>query len=155
MIDDLPAESLLIRLATGADIATIEELDSFSTSPTRNLRQEIQEYFGSVDPSTHGRTLIFLTEIAGKAAAKAELMVPPTEHTNAIGYVKRVVVHPDYRRHGLARSLMEHIITYARTELGLNALDLHVWEGNAPAVKLYETLGFELQHRELYLRLRL
>jgi GNAT superfamily N-acetyltransferase len=155
MIDDLPAESLLIRLATEADIATIEELDSFSTSPTRNLRREIQEYFGSVDPSTHGRTLIFLTEIACRAAAKAELMVPPTEYTNAIGYVKRVIVHPDYRRLGLARSLMEHIIMYARMELGLNALDLHVWEGNVPAIKLYEMLGFELQHREHYLRLRL
>lgn len=155
MIDDLPVESLLIRLATEADIATIEELDSFSTSPTRNLRQEIQAYFGSVDPSTHARTLIFLAEIAGKVTAKAELMVPPTEFINAIGYVKRVIVHPEYRRHGLARSLMEHIITYARAELGLNALDLHVWEGNAPAIKLYEALGFEPQHRELYMRLRL
>lgn len=52
MSDDLPAGSLLIRIATEADIAAIEELDSFSTSPTRNLRREIQEYFGSVDPST-------------------------------------------------------------------------------------------------------
>src|SRR5260370_34222839 len=98
MIDDLPAESLLIRLATGADIATFEELDSFSTSPTRNLRQEIEEYFGSVDPSTHGRTLIFLTAIAGNTAAEPELMVPPTEYTNATGYVIRVIVGPDYRR---------------------------------------------------------
>jgi len=155
MSDDLPAGSLLIRIATEADIAAIEELDSFSTSPTRNLRREIQEYFGSVDPSTHVETLIFLAEVAGRVAAKAELMVPPTEYPSGIGYIKRVVVHPDYRRHGLARSLMEHIIMYARSQRVLKALDLHVWEGNIPAIKLYEALGFELQHRELYLRLHL
>jgi ribosomal protein S18 acetylase RimI-like enzyme len=155
MSDDLPVGSLLIRIATEADIAAIEELDNFSTSPTRNLRREIQEYFGSVDPSTHVETLIFLAEVAGRVAAKAELMVPPTEYPSGTGYIKRVVVHPDYRRHGLARSLMEHIIIYARTERELKALDLHVWEGNIPAIKLYEALGFELQHRELYLRLHL
>ncbi len=50
---------------------------------------------------------------------------------------------------------MQHIIGYARYELRLSAIDLHVWEGNTPAIRLYETLGFELQHRELYFRLSL
>jgi len=39
--------------------------------------------------------------------------------------------------------------------LHLTALDLHVWEKNLPAIYLYESLGFELQHRELYFRLSL
>ena len=82
-------------------------------------------------------------------------MLPPPGTPNAVGYVKRVIVHPDYRKRGLARSLMLHLITFARCERHLQAIDLHVWESNVPAIRLYEALGFELQHRELYFRLHL
>ena len=156
-----PTAPLAIRLATPDDIDTINYLDSFSTSPTRNIHRDMQKYFGSVDPSTHERTLIFLAEINGEPVGKAELMLPPAETagttggTATTGYVKRVVVHPDYRGYGIARQLMEHIIHYARTEHSLDAIDLHVWEGNTAAIRLYESLGFHLQHRELYFRLPL
>ena len=159
MIEDRPTAPLEIRLATPEDIGLIDELDTFSTSPTRNIARDMQKYFGSIDPSTHELTLIFLGEVEGVVAAKAELMVPPSvphaHVSSATGYVKRVVVHPNYRGQGLSRKLMEYIIAYARNELGLDAIDLHVWESNSPAIRLYETLGFQLQHRELYFRLQL
>ena len=159
MIDERPTTPLVIRLANTEDIALIDELDTFSASPTRNIARDMQKYFGSVDPSTHERTLIFLGEVEGVVAAKAELMVPSSvshpDVGSAVGYVKRVVVHPDYRGQGLSRKLMEHVIDYARNELGLDGIDLHVWESNVPAIRLYETLGFQLQHRELYFRLQL
>ena len=82
-------------------------------------------------------------------------MIPLADILPAIGYVKRVIVSPAYRNMGLARQLMQHIITYAQAELHLAAIDLHVWEQNLPAIRLYESLGFELQHRELYFRLPL
>lgn len=154
--ESYPLVAPTFRFATAADIALIDELDSFSSSPTRNIHREMEKYFGSVDPSTHERTLIFLAEIEGKAAAKAELMLPPSAATtNAVGYIKRVIVHPDFRAHGLARRLLQHILAYAHDELHLAALDLHVWEDNQPAIRLYQALGFELQHRELYFRLSL
>jgi ribosomal protein S18 acetylase RimI-like enzyme len=161
MTDELPTAPLVIRLATPQDIPVIELLDSYSISPTRDIHRAMQQYFGSVDPSTHERTLIFLAELDGHVAAKAELMVPPLQDDSSIaslqtvGYVKRVVVHPEYRKRGLARQLMLHLIDYARTTLNLAAIDLHVWEQNVPAIRLYEALGFELQHRELYFRLPL
>src|SRR5947209_20045723 len=117
MTGELPTAPSTIRLATPKDIALIEELDTFSTSPTRHISRELHKYFGSVDPSIHERTLIFLLEVGGVAAAKAELMLPPSVPTaindedgptqpddresqlyfaGAIGYVRRVVVHPDY-----------------------------------------------------------
>jgi ribosomal protein S18 acetylase RimI-like enzyme len=150
-----PTAPLAIRLAIPEDIAAINDLDSFSTSPTRNIHRDMQKYFGSVDPSTHEHTLIFLAEINGIPAGKAELMLPPAEAASTTGYVKRVIVHPDYRGHGIARHLMEHIIHHAQTEHRLDAIDLHVWEDNTPAIRLYESLGFQLQHRELYFRLPL
>jgi ribosomal protein S18 acetylase RimI-like enzyme len=155
MIDELPAKAFAIRLATPDDIAQIELLDGFSMSPTRDIHRDIEKYFGTVDPSTHEHTFIFLAELQGIICAKAELMLPPAEALQAIGYVKRVVVHPDYRGKGLAKHLMQHIIHFARHERKLEAVDLHVWEGNTTAIHLYEALGFTLQHRELYYRLRL
>jgi ribosomal protein S18 acetylase RimI-like enzyme len=160
MLDEQATSHSIIRLATPEDITQIEELDSLSTSPTRTIHREMEKYFGSVDPTTHERTLIFLIEVDGMVGGKAELMLPPQSNDRegwhgAVGYIKRMIVRPELRQHGLARSLMRHIIEYAQTELGLAALDLHVWEKNLPAILLYESLGFELQHRELYFRLPL
>ena len=169
MIDEKPTTPLVIRIATPEDLPQIERLDSFSASPTRFIHRAMERYFGPIDPSTHEQILIFLAEVSGVAAAKAELMLPPQEAVETqdymqdaaarpvanVGYVKRVVVHPDYRKNGLARLLMQHIIAFARDERHLVAIDLHVWEENVPAIRLYETLGFELQHRERYYRLPL
>jgi ribosomal protein S18 acetylase RimI-like enzyme len=160
MIDEQPTSRSIIRIATPEDLATLEELDSLSTSPTRNIHREMEKYFGSVDPTTHEKTLIFLCEVDGVVAAKAELMLPPlSDHIEswqgASGYIKRVIVRPEFRKFGLARNLMQHIIHYAQKDLQLSTLDLHVWEMNLPAIRLYESLGFELQHRELYFRLSL
>jgi ribosomal protein S18 acetylase RimI-like enzyme len=155
MTDQQPTTELVVRLATPNDISHIEYLDGFSASPTRHIHRDMDKYFGSVDPSTHELTLIFLLEVNGTLAAKAELMIPPHDSKDAIGYIKRVIVHPTYRGKSYARHLLEHIITYARTEQKLTAIDLHVWDQNIPAIRLYESLGFELQHKEIYFRLPL
>ncbi len=148
-------DALVIRLATPDDIEQVEYLDSLSSSPTRDIHRDMQKYFGSVDPSTHERTLIFLLELQDRIAGKAELMIPAQETLNRVGYIKRVIVHPDFRGHGLAKTLLTHILTFARTEQNLQAVDLHVWEKNVSAIKLYELMGFELRHRELYYRKQL
>lgn len=151
-MDNPRSEEMVIRLATPSDIEQIEYLDSFSASPTRHIHREMQKYFGSIDPSTHERTLIFLLEIQGKAAAKVELMIPAQETISNVGYIKRVIVHPDFRGHGLAKTLLEYVLKFAREEQKIRAVDLHVWDQNFSAIKLYELLGFTLQHRELYYR---
>ncbi len=155
MLDKPLTTPLVIRIATSDDFPHVERLDRLSTSPTRNIHRDMEKYFGSIDPSTHERTLIFLGELLNVVVAKAELMLPAKETEHAIGYVKRVVVDSAYRKRGIARQLMQHIITFAQTEQDLDALDLHTWEHNVSAIHLYETLGFELQHRELYFRLTL
>ena len=161
MSDETPVAPPVIRLATPEDIAIIDELDRMSSSPIRNVHRDMEKYFGSVDPSTHERTLIFLAQVGEQVAGKAELLLAPTDigpqdiASFHVGYVKRVIVAPEFRKLGLARQLMQHIIDYGRRELNLTAIDLHVWEQNMPAIRLYESLGFEVQHRELYYRLTL
>ncbi|MDQ7007033.1 MAG: GNAT family N-acetyltransferase [Acidobacteriota bacterium] len=55
--------------------------------------------------------------------------------------ILNLAVHPDYRRRGLGRLLVQEAIGRARQE-GLRQVDLEVSEANVAAVRLYETEGF-------------
>jgi len=155
-----PAVAFTIRLAGANDVSAIEWLDSFGTSPHRNISRHVNKYFGSVDPSIHERNVIFLAEVAVDdsiaqpfpAIGKAELLLAPIEEASGVGYIRRVVVLPQWRGAGVARRLLTHICD-AAPSYDVRHLDLHVWDGNTSAVRLYESLGFVEQHRELYLRL--
>ena len=57
-------------------------------------------------------------------------------------YISAVGVRPGYRRRGIAQKLVEVMIEYIRERGGSRAL-LDMTDGNIPAYKLYEKLGFE------------
>ena len=52
-----------------------------------------------------------------------------------------VAVHPDYRRKGIARQLVTELVA-ALAKKGVHRLALEVRASNAPAIALYEQLGF-------------
>ncbi|MEU6680509.1 GNAT family N-acetyltransferase [Streptomyces sp. NPDC046925] len=58
------------------------------------------------------------------------------------GFVFDVQVDEEHRGHGHGRSLMLLAETQARA-VGLNRIGLNVFAGNAPALGLYESLGYE------------
>ena len=55
--------------------------------------------------------------------------------------VMNVAVHPDHRRKGIAESLIDTLIAELKNRGG-HALMLEVRASNAPAIALYEKLGF-------------
>src|SRR5258708_35196144 len=108
-----PTPALVIRLATPEDIEQIDYLDSFGTSPTREIHRDLDKYFGSVDPSTHEHTLIFLLEIDGSPVGKAQLMLPPQATSKALGYLKPIVDHPNSPGKQFTHNFLTHIIPSA------------------------------------------
>ena len=56
------------------------------------------------------------------------------------GSIVEVAVSPNHRRRGIARALICEALQVCE---GLRTVFLEVREGNAPAVALYESLGFE------------
>lgn len=56
-----------------------------------------------------------------------------------------ISVHDAFAGQGIGRRLMEGLIDLADNWLGLTRLFLYVYEGNAPAVALYKSLGFEVE----------
>ena len=66
--------------------------------------------------------------------------------------VMNVAVHPDFRRRGIAEALVNSLETELN-DIGSHCLTLEVRASNAPAVSLYEKLGFaEIGRRKNYYR---
>ncbi|GAA4033086.1 GNAT family N-acetyltransferase [Allokutzneria multivorans] len=61
----------------------------------------------------------------------------------------RLAVRPDARRRGLARDLLAGLASWAQT-LGAQRYVLQVSHNNAPALRLYETLGARTHHAYRY-----
>jgi ribosomal protein S18 acetylase RimI-like enzyme len=57
-------------------------------------------------------------------------------------HIRMLGVHPDARRRGIARALMQACIDRARAE-GKTIMTLHTTQRMASAQRLYEALGFE------------
>jgi len=91
----------------------------------------------------HTRAVLVEAGPAG-AVQWAGMMVYRVVHEQAD--IITIAVRPDWRRKGLARDLMQVAMTHAK-KLGAVGMFLDVEEGNIPAWRLYETLGFRQINR--------
>ena len=73
----------------------------------------------------------------GHAVAYGGMMIALDE-----GQVTNVATHPDHRRRGLGRLVLDALLEGARAR-NLVEVTLEVREGNAPAIALYQSFGFE------------
>lgn len=80
---------------------------------------------------------LFVAEINGKVVGTT--MVNPK---GKLGYIGAVMVHPTYRRRGIATKLMKRALNYIRKKK-LSRAVLHVVSTNTSAKGLYHKLGFE------------
>jgi RimJ/RimL family protein N-acetyltransferase len=63
---------------------------------------------------------------------------PASSHVADLG----LMVAAEYRRRGIGRSLLTAAVEWARAA-GIRKLELHVFPWNEPAIRLYESFGFE------------
>ncbi len=82
----------------------------------------------------------FVWDENGKIIGNTSL-VPFRYQGKRIYLIANVAVHPEHRRHGIARSLTEHAMKHAR-EKKADAIWLHVRDDNPNAIELYTKLGF-------------
>ena len=60
------------------------------------------------------------------------------------GQITNIATHPDYRRRGYGRAIVESLKKYAKNN-GLNSISLEVRESNRAAIELYTKLGFKVE----------
>jgi len=103
----------------------------------------------AVSPAMRDAFRGFVWEEDGKMVGSANVL---RQGTSDRWYIANVAVLPEYRRRGIARRLVEACMDLAR-ERGARTILLDVVAGNAPAVSLYERLGFEHFSGQAYLTL--
>ena len=60
-----------------------------------------------------------------------------------LGHIVSIAVHPDYRRRGIGYALMIEVLKRMKELYNVDEAYLEVRVSNAPAIKLYEKLGFK------------
>jgi ribosomal-protein-alanine N-acetyltransferase len=80
--------------------------------------------------------LFFVAKRAGRIGA---YMV--TCATAPSAEIVSVAVHPDYRRQGMARALIEHTLR-ALGDAGIRRVELRVRDTNTAGIRLYRSFGF-------------
>jgi N-acetylglutamate synthase-like GNAT family acetyltransferase len=97
-----------IRLATAADLPEVERLLTEAELPTAGVAELL-----NATPSH-----FFVGEAGGAVIGVAGLEVCRDN-----GLLRSVAVHPDWRRHGLGRDLVQRVVSHAQ-ERGVRALYL-------------------------------
>jgi predicted GNAT family acetyltransferase len=81
----------------------------------------------------------FGVRIDGRLAAMAGERMQVEDYSEMSG----VCTHPDFRGHGLAR-LLSIFVTHQILARGQTPF-LHAWAGNTAAIRLYESIGYDLR----------
>jgi len=117
------------------------------------IKKIVDQMFGIL-----GRFFLGISGRFGKESFKlfvAEIcnrVVGMTMITNRgkVGYISTVMVHPDHRRQGIAKKLVNAALEYAQRRKMRRAV-LHVIPTNLPAKNLYSKLGFKEFEKTLWL----
>lgn len=57
-----------------------------------------------------------------------------------------IAVHPDHQGQGIGRKLFEEFLRIVRDEMpDIDRVELFAWDENQPALRLYESLGFQFE----------
>ena len=141
---------MTVAVLTASDAAPYKALmlhayehaaDAFTSTPEERAK-EPDEWWIKRIAHPEGMTVAFgdfeggslLGTVALEFSAK-----PKTEHK---ALVVGMYVLPPARGTGSARALLQVAIQFCKERGGIRAVQLEVTEGNAPAVTLYESLGF-------------
>jgi ribosomal protein S18 acetylase RimI-like enzyme len=145
---------MIIRKLTPSDVseyrkvrleALREKPPAFSSLP------EVEEKFSNdslilrLQPSQEGFILgAFQDELTG-IVRYARFDAINEKHR---GFIGSLYVRPTFRQQGVARSLVNHLLEFARLENELRRIHLSVVTSQTTAIELYKSLGFRIYGTE-------
>ncbi|MGQ9855226.1 MAG: GNAT family N-acetyltransferase [Fervidobacterium sp.] len=108
-----------------------------------------EEYIRGLGPNDH----VFVAEITENGEKKVVGFIglhvntnPRQRHSARLG----IAVHRDYQGRGIGRALSNEILDLADNWLKLLRIELEVFVDNERAIKLYESLGFQIEGTKKY-----
>jgi RimJ/RimL family protein N-acetyltransferase len=131
--DDAAALVTLAEAVGGEDERWILSSDTWRT--IADERRYVRNVF------RHPDAAVFVADEDGQVLARMSLARDPhpaSRHVADLG----LMVAAQHRRRGIGTMLLEAAVEWARIS-GVTKLELHVFPWNAPALRLYESFGFE------------
>lgn len=123
--------ALTIRLLTPNDLTFAQEVRTIAS-----WNQTDRDWLRLINAAPDG---CFLIECDGKSAGTATT----TSYGTDLAWIGMVLVHPDFRRRGLATALLEHCLHHLREEKGVACVKL---DATPDGQKVYEKLGFKAEY---------
>ncbi|MCK5181475.1 MAG: GNAT family N-acetyltransferase [Dehalococcoidia bacterium] len=129
-----------IRRMTRSDIHEVLVLDRIIRSSERDVIK--YEDLASADPGTPP-DLSFVAEIGDRMVGfsinrSMYLMVPLTE----VCIIHAILVHPDYRGHGIGRKLIQALVNHCQKE-GIDTVRALIPKGNKELQAIFERQDFK------------
>jgi ribosomal protein S18 acetylase RimI-like enzyme len=128
----LPSATILRKLAPADYPAMVELAHLTEPGPFRHRTPELGDFFGILDGSR-------LLAMAGERTRLPKLA------ESGFTEVSGVCTHPDARGLGYAHTLIARVHQQIRARGDLPYL--HSWSSNAPAIALYQRLGYNLRRQ--------
>ena len=133
------SNSMILRTATPSDIPAILALERTPMA---------REFVGQWSEERHratlaGRDARYYVSETESGEVQAYAILRGIQETSRAIELKRIVVATPER--GLGRSILKELMRIAFRELGAHRLFLDVYEDNARARHLYESLGFQYE----------
>ena len=136
-------------VALAEDVGREEGRWILTSSSWRSVSDE-RRYLKAVQG--HADAAVFVAEDDGHVVGRLSLARDPhpsSQHVADLG----LMVAAGHRRRGIGKVLLEEAVRWAR-QSRVRKLELHVFPWNEPALRLYESFGFEREglRREHYAR---
>lgn len=144
---------VIIRYVTPDDAEALLalRLDALKTNPEAfgadyetTLAQETAETYASRIPSADSDNAIFCAEVDGELVGMMGFVRSTRVKSQHSGDIWGVYVKPDMRGKGIAKQLMQAMMTHIHRCEGLGIVTLTVITENVPAIKLYQSFGFSI-----------
>jgi ribosomal protein S18 acetylase RimI-like enzyme len=123
-------------------MACVEQGASIGFLGTPNAEDAFSFWYGVSGSLVSGGRRLLVARFAGQIVGTVQLVLAAPANGRHRAEISKLLVHPDVRRKGVARVLMQKTETIARAD-GRSLLFLETRTGDA-AESLYSSLGFEL-----------
>jgi GNAT superfamily N-acetyltransferase len=144
--------NIIIRQATNSEALIITDFNASMAKETENLELDRERLRKGTEAlladSTKG--LYYLAEADGIVVGQLMITYEWSDWRNAtFWWIQSVFVRPDYRHHGIFRSLYQHVESIARKSGNVCGLRLYVDASNRSAQQTYKALGMRHSHYQM------